>query len=131
MEISFFVFLYTSHIKTRKLYSHLVAPAADCRVINPEIRDIEPYDPFLTYPYIQEVAGLWAKGLDRSDPMVTPLLADFTPLKERGVVVDGIYGTWDLLAPDDRLLAEKLRDDGLEGSWMAYEGQIHCFPLTW
>ena len=111
--------------------AHKDDQAADCRIINPEIKPLAEYDPFLTYEYIQEVAGLWAKGLDRGDPMVSPLLADFAPFKKNNVILDGNYGTWDLLAPDDKLLMEKAKKEGLEGSWLIGEEQMHVYPLTW
>lgn len=107
-----------------------IAPVADCRVNNPEIQTVAPNDPWLTHDYIEDVSKLWCKDVDRSDPMVNPLLADHSPLKKRKVIVDGVFGTWDILSADDKLLAEKLRDDGLEGSWLVYEGHIHVFPLT-
>lgn len=109
----------------------VIAPAADCRVSNPEIKPLTAYDPFLTYDYIQEVAGLWSKGLDRGDPMVSPLLADFTPFKKNNVILDGTFGTWDILAPDDKLLMEKAKSEGLEGAWLIGSEQMHVYPVTW
>lgn len=109
----------------------VIAPGADCRITNPDIPPLDAYDPFLSYAYLQEVTALWAKDLDRGDPMVTPLLADFTPLKKNNVILDGIFGTWDVLAPDNKLLMEKARDAGLEGSYIVAEEQIHVYPLTW
>lgn len=94
----------------------VIAPGADARIDNPDIIKIEPFDPFLSHAYIQEVTDLWAKGVDKSDPMVTPLKADFGPFKKNKVILDGIYGTWDVLAPDDKLLMEKARNEGLTGS---------------
>lgn len=109
----------------------VIAPGADCRVTNPEIQAIDPYDPFLSYDYLLEVTELWAKGLDKADPMVTPLLADFTPFKKHNVILDGNYGTWDVLAPDDKLLMEKAKAAGLSGSWLVHEEQMHVYPLIW
>lgn len=109
----------------------VIAPGVDCRIINPEIPALDAYDPFLSHAYIKEVTELWAKGVDKADPMVTPLLADFTPFKKHNVILDGNYGTWDVLAPDDRLLMEKARDEGLEGSWLIGTEQMHVYPLTW
>ena len=107
----------------------LVSPAVDLRNTNPEILQAEKSDPLMSKKYIESTAQAWA-GEDRANPRYSPLLRDLGVLRERGIKVDGVVGLADVLAPDARKLAEQCEREGVKGSWLMWERQMHCFPLA-
>lgn len=109
----------------------VISPCADARNDNPEMKKVDKKDPLLDVAYTGDVAAKWTLGMSRADPMVSPVLADLAVFKARNVRLDGIVGTWDVLAPDTLILLDKARKEGLQGSWAIFEEQMHCFPLTW
>jgi len=109
----------------------LISPCADARNSNPQMKLIDKHESILSVSFTGQVAEKWAVGLDRADPLVTPLLGPLELLKERGIRVDGITGTYDVLSPDTLLLIEKLQKVDVTGSWLVWERQMHCFPLAW
>lgn len=110
----------------------LISPCADAKNDNPAMRDTDKNDPLLSVKYTGEVAEAWAKGLpDRGDPLVSPTYGDLGALRRRGVRLDGIVGTWDVLCPDTLVLLDKAAKAGIAGEWLVAEEQMHCFPLIW
>lgn len=95
------------------------------------MKSVDKYEPVLSVAFTGEVAEKWATGLDRADPLVTPILGPLRLLKERGIRVDGITGTYDVLSPDTLVLIEKLQEMDVDGTWLVWEKQMHCFPLAW
>lgn len=108
----------------------VISPAVDMRVTNPEIMQANKHDPVLSRDYIDQVAHTWAGELARDDPAISPLLADLAPLERSGVKVHGVVGTYDVLAPDAILFRRRLEQVGVEGEWLEWEKQMHCFPLA-
>ncbi|KPI44991.1 uncharacterized protein AB675_2341 [Cyphellophora attinorum] len=100
-----------------------MAPAVDLTNQNPQINEIDNYD----HGRREEIHWLSDKA---DDPSVSPLFDDFEPVKRADIRVNGLVGTYDLLAPDDQLFIEKLKEHQVEGEWMVWEGQMHCFPLA-
>lgn len=109
----------------------VMSPCADCRNDNPEMKNVDRRDPLLDSQYTGEVAAAWTDGVSRSNPMVSPVLANLSLLRYRNVRLDGIVGTWDVLAPDALILMERAQAADILGSWLVWEGQMHCWPLTW
>ena len=109
----------------------LISPCADARNSNPQMQTVDKHEPVLSVSFTGQVAEKWAIGLDRADPLVTPLLGPLASLQQRNVWVDGITGTYDVLLPDTLLLIEKMQKVGITGSWLVWERQMHCFPLAW
>jgi acetyl esterase/lipase len=109
----------------------LISPCADATNSNPQIQITNRLDPILTEKYTGDVAKTWAKGLDLSDPLVSPVLDDLSPLLRRNIPLHGIVGTYDVLSPDAIRLLEKAQSSGLSGRWLVWEKQMHCFPLAW
>lgn len=109
----------------------LISPCVDARNTNPQMRTVDKHEPVLSVSFTGQVAEKWSIGLDRADPLVTPLLGPLQLLKQRSIRVDGITGTYDVLSPDTLLLIEKMREHGIDASWLLWERQMHCFPLAW
>ncbi|WRT68190.1 uncharacterized protein IL334_005165 [Kwoniella shivajii] len=109
----------------------LISPVVDCSNSNPEMTKVSKVDPVLTTQYTGYVARKWRGDLAPSDPLVSPVHADLAILKQNGVQVNGIVGTWDVLAPDTLEFIDRCKAVKVDGSWCIAEGQMHCFPLTW
>jgi acetyl esterase/lipase len=108
-----------------------MAPAVDLTNQNPQINEIDKFEPLLTIATTTDVAKKYTGSTTkRDDPSVSPLFDDFEPVRRADIRVNGLVGTYDLLAPDDQLFIEKLKEHQVEGEWMVWEGQMHCFPLA-
>lgn len=124
-----------------------ICPSTDLRHLDPKIAETAHDDPMFTVEFIQSTAKAWADGQDEapsltpagpeghkawsmSDPRVTPALADVSLLMRYNVKVHGITGTRDVLAPEAMAFRDRCAEMGVEGQWLEWEGQMHCFPLT-
>lgn len=133
-----------------------ICPSTNLRHELPEIKEAEKRDPILTHAYImftanawsgpdpeasrppddvdvaptsqQEPLAKWDWGYD--DPRVSPIRADLSPLVRRGVKIHGVTASYDVLEPDAVAFRDKCDREGVEGEWLAWEGQMHCFPLA-
>ena len=106
-----------------------MCPATDMRNENPDIDVVEAHDPILSRKVITEVADGWRAELPASDPRVSPVLADLSVFKRAGIKVDGVTAGYDTLTPDAIKFREKLAECGVDGDWLQWEKQMHCFPL--
>lgn len=107
-----------------------MSPVVDLRNSNPEILEVDKVDPLLTKTMSDDVARKWAGSLSMEKPELSPLFEDFDVLRNAGVKVHGLVATYDILSPDDRLFYQKLAQHGIQGEWLEWKGQMHCFPLA-
>jgi epsilon-lactone hydrolase len=103
----------------------LISPWLDALLGNPEIKQIQPYDPMLAVEPLRWTGALWAGELAPSHPAVSPLNGGVTGLPPIEVYV----GTRDILLPDARRLGELARLAGTEVELREAVGQIHVYPL--
>ena len=108
-----------------------ISPSCDLTRSNLEIQKIKEFDPILREPFIRETARKWHGEWDAADPRVSPNIADVAPLARRGVKVHGVTGGYDMLTPDALLFRAKCQQAGVEGEWLHWDKQMHCFPLAW
>ncbi|KAF9534223.1 alpha/beta hydrolase fold-domain-containing protein [Crepidotus variabilis] len=108
-----------------------ICPSIDLTRDNPQIQVVDSDEPILTMASIQQSAKAWAGEWNRKDPRLSPIFADLTMLKEKGVKVHGVTAGYDLLGPDGLLFRQKCQDVGVEGEWLEWDKQMHVFPLTW
>jgi acetyl esterase/lipase len=108
-----------------------ISPSCDLRRSNPDIQKIKEFDPILREPFIRETARTWHAEWDPADPRVSPNMADVTPVARRDVKVHGVTGGYDMLSPDALLFRDKCEKAGVEGEWLQWDKQMHCFPLAW
>ncbi|WRT67665.1 uncharacterized protein IL334_004637 [Kwoniella shivajii] len=109
----------------------LISPVMDCVNDNPEMEVVDKVDPVVTAETCREIADKWRADVPATDPIVSPVRADLSVLAEHGIKVNGIIGTWDVLAPDAMKFMRKCDTSGVSGDWYIAEGQMHCFPLAW
>ncbi|CAM1509544.1 Fc.00g032830.m01.CDS01 [Cosmosporella sp. VM-42] len=131
-----------------------MCPTTDLKHDLPGIKDVEKFDPILTVDFINSTARKWCpeptpdsqapdglpvdadakpnSQLDWSfdDPRISPIRADLAPLVRRGVKIHGITGSYDVLEPDAVVFRDKCKESGVEGEWLSWKGQMHCFPLA-
>ena len=103
----------------------LISPWVDLTMSNPEMQDCLAHDPMLGIYGLRRMGEVWANGLELSDPRVSPLYGDLSGLCH----VTLTTGTWEVLYPDTLLLAQKLKDAGVDGYLYVGERMIHCFPI--
>ena len=108
----------------------LISPVVDLSFKNPEIRQVQKRDPVLRLDIELATAKSWAASWDLQDPRVSPLYADISPLKRRNVKLHGILGGNDLLTPDAIKFQQLCDREGIEGEWLLWEKQMHCFPIA-
>ncbi|KAK7956381.1 esterase lipase protein [Apiospora aurea] len=119
----------------------VISPASDLRNSNSQMAALDPHDPLLGSEYTGAVAEAWTAsppgeldtGINADDPQVSPALNSgvaYRALALQKIHVYGVYGTHDVLAPDTDVLRENCEKHGVKGSWMIWEGQMHCFPLA-
>ncbi len=101
----------------------LFSPCVNVTATNPEVDAIEPLDVILARPGGQ-VAGRWWAGSDEPTiPQVSPLFGDPSGLPP----IDIYQGTADILAPDNRLMAQRIAAAGGTVRLRDYPGAIHVF----
>lgn len=132
-----------------------ITPTTDLSHNNSKIGEVDKVDPILTESAINDTAGKWAPGptnvdqqdtaespklkghpgerLDWSvkDPRVSPIHADLTPCIKNNVKIHGITASHDVLGPEAVEFREKCRKEGVDGEWLSWSNQMHCFPLAY
>ncbi|KAL8969061.1 MAG: hypothetical protein Q9183_002171 [Haloplaca sp. 2 TL-2023] len=109
----------------------LISPVVDLRNINADMKSVAKKDPIQSMSYVNDVAEKWAASWPREDPGLSPLLADLSALRENNVKVHGVTGGFDLMTPDATLFQQRCKDSGVDGEWLEWDKQMHCFPLGW
>ncbi|MGW4247627.1 alpha/beta hydrolase fold domain-containing protein [Nocardia sp. NPDC004722] len=104
----------------------LISPALDLSLSNPEILTVQPDDPWLGRDGGLVLGEHWRGPLPITDPMVSPLFADFTGLGPLTV----FSGTRDILMPDIRIMVEKAAAAGVEVDYHEVAELVHVYPLT-
>lgn len=108
----------------------LISPVVDLRFCNPAIPEMERKDPVLRRWVEVKTGKQWAGSWDLSNALLSPLFADLDVLANKEVKVHGVTGGYDILTPDTLLFREKCTEVGIEGKWLHWEKQMHCFPLA-
>jgi acetyl esterase/lipase len=107
-----------------------ICPSTDLTRNNPDIQKIAHRDPLLTPQIIKGTAKAWHADWDPADRRVSPINADISLLAKQGIKVHGITGGCDILSPDGIVFRERCAEVGVEGEWVHWEKQMHCFILT-
>ena len=103
----------------------LISPALDLSWSNPEIPEVQPNDPWLGVPGGKYFSELWRGDLPVTDQRVSPVIGDLRGLGRLLVYA----GTYDILAPDARLLIQRARDARVEFDFYEAAGQVHVYPF--
>ncbi|KAF4978067.1 hypothetical protein FZEAL_5493 [Fusarium zealandicum] len=130
-----------------------ISPSTDLRHEHEDIKSSDKFDPILTHDAINSTAETWCPDGSLEDhpppemkteedkrdgvfdwtfgdPRVSPIQGDLSVLVQNNVKVHGITGSYDVLEPEAVAFREKCKKEGIQGEWLAWEGQMHCFPLA-
>jgi acetyl esterase/lipase len=99
----------------------LLSPWVDLATDHPDVLALEPFDPMLGVPGLQEAGRLWADGEDLRHPLLSPLYADLRRLGRLSVFT----GTRDLLNPDARRLRERAAEQGVGLEFFEFPEMVH------
>jgi acetyl esterase/lipase len=118
-----------------KQLSHPVAimnicPSTDLTRTNPDIDKVAPRDPLLTPKIIRATAKAWQGDWEPNDRRISPINGDISLLAKKGIKVHGITAGCDVLSPDGIIFRTKCAEAGVDGEWVHWEKQMHCFVLT-
>lgn len=103
----------------------LISPWLDAVLDDPLVDEIQPHDPMLSREALRWTGGLWAGGLELSDPAVSPLHGSMTGLPPAQVFA----GTRDILLADARRFRERAVAAGVPVELREAPGQVHVYPL--
>jgi acetyl esterase/lipase len=103
----------------------LISPGLDMSLANPEVYEVERIDPWLGIPGGMEAVRLYAAGIAPTDWRISPLYGDLAALPPTLLFT----GTRDLLYPDSKLFAERLRAAGVDVELVSEPGMFHVWPL--
>jgi acetyl esterase/lipase len=108
----------------------VISPSTDLTRNNPDIEKLRAYDSLLTPEIIKQTAKAWTGDWDPADRKVSPINADVSLLAENGIKVHGVTAGNDVLAPDGVIFRNRLSEYDVQGEWLHWEKQMHCFVLT-
>jgi monoterpene epsilon-lactone hydrolase len=103
----------------------LVSPWVDLAGDTPGTEEQRAHDPWLRLTKLRLYGGWWAGDDDVHRPEVSPLHGDMRRLPPTVVQC----GTRDLLLPQVRALAGRLRTAGVETTYREEPGLLHAYPV--
>lgn len=103
----------------------LLSPWLDISMKNPEIYKIMNHDLMLGDKGAIRAANYYARGVDKTHYIVSPLYGDFTNITK--VIL--FIGSADMLSPDCEKLHQKFVDNNLPMDYYLYPKMMHVFPL--
>jgi epsilon-lactone hydrolase len=103
----------------------LFAPWLDVTMRNPEIQDVDEFDPFLNIEGLVNAGKAYAGDRPPEHPSVSPVYGSL-----KGLAPISLYiGTRDLLVADCRVLKRRAEAAGLELEYREIEGLVHSGVL--
>lgn len=103
----------------------LVSPWVDITLGNPRVDEFEAQDPLLASYGLRKVGVLWARNVEGTNPLVSPINGEVRNL--RNVMV--FAGTRELFYPDAKLLYDRIAATGIHAEFHEGRGLNHNFPL--
>lgn len=103
----------------------LISPWLDLSLTNPEIDEIDKYDPFLAKRGAIEAGKMYAGEADPKSYLLSPMYGDLNGLGEITVFM----GTYDILVADARKFVEIAKTQGKDIHYFEYPKMIHVFPI--
>ncbi len=103
----------------------LISPGVDMTLNNPQVSEVAKTDPWLDIPGGREAIRLYSAGIDVADWRISPLYGNLAALPPSLIFT----GTRDILYPDTRIFAERLRELGTEAELVVGDGMFHVWPL--
>ena len=108
----------------------LVSPTVDLSHENPGLEQASKLDPLESLKMVRETADVWAQGMDKHDPRLSPGLGVVKVLADWKVRVYGIIAGDDVLSVEAKVFIKQCEADGVQGRFLCWEHQMHNFPVT-
>ncbi|MEO8611067.1 MAG: alpha/beta hydrolase [Chloroflexota bacterium] len=103
----------------------LISAMLDCTFVSAARADAQKRDPFLRLPDVAMMAKDYYGDHDPSDPLISPVFADF-----HGLPPLLVHASQDeILCPEAVRYAEYAKSAGVDVTLKIWEGMIHAFPL--
>lgn len=102
-----------------------ISPVFDSRLENPAIPAIDPQDPMLSQAGLLSAKRLYAGDISLADPRISPLLGSFEGFPTTLLFLGGR----DILYPDGKLAAEKMRAANVSLTLHEDPEMMHIWPL--
>lgn len=102
----------------------LLSPWVDLSLSLPSMRAVASNDRTTSPDYLAELAALYAPGVDRHHPGISPLYADLHGLPPMHIEV----GSEERLVDDSRELDQRARAAGVNVHLQIVDGAVHTFP---
>lgn len=103
----------------------LITPVFDLSVSNKAISEIDKVDPLLGQKGVRSANEMFAGDLDLKDPRISPLYGSFDHFPQTLLFIGGR----DILAPDARIAAEKMRKAKVKLQVVDEERMMHIWPI--
>jgi acetyl esterase/lipase len=101
----------------------LISPWLDLTMSAEGLPAVDELDPILAAPGLRKAGMMWAGDTPVTEPLLSPLNAQFTGLAPITVFV----GTHDLMVLDTRRLRERMAAQGVSLRYFEYAGMFHVF----
>jgi acetyl esterase/lipase len=103
----------------------LLSPWLDLTLKNPQIRRIDPFDPFLGVPGLRKAGLAYAGGSDLEDFMLSPINGPLEHLAEISIFV----GSRDIFVADARRLKSLAIEKNISINYREYKDMVHVWML--
>lgn len=115
----------------RPVSAMTISASTDLTRNNPDIEKLRKFDPLLSPEIIKATAKAWySDDVNPADRIVSPINANFSLLAKSGIKIHGVTAGYDVLSPDGIVFRNRLSEYGVQGEWLHWEKQMHCFVLT-
>jgi acetyl esterase/lipase len=101
----------------------LLSPWLDITLTNPDIKDIDPNDPFLGKESLQQAGKLYAGSTDPNYYLLSPINGPLDGLGKVSVFA----GTNEILVADTRKLISLAKSKGVRLTYYEYENMVHAW----
>jgi len=102
-----------------------ISPLVDLSLTHPEIAEIDTKDPILSYNGVLSSNQMFAGELELTDSSVSPLYGELEGFPPVMLFV----AERDILAPDARILAQRLQDAGVDVEVFEGKDLFHIWPM--
>lgn len=103
----------------------LLSPWLDITLKNPEIKEVDRQDPFLSVPGLRKAGLAYSGDSDPENYMLSPVNGPFEGLSPLSIFM----GSREILAPDARKLVKLASDEGVTVEYREYKDMVHVWML--
>ncbi len=103
----------------------LLSPWLDVTMANPEARPYARLDALLSVPALKWWGKAWAGKTHPCDPKISPIFGSFQGFSRALIFT----GTREVFYPDEKRLAQRLTEAGVENELVVAPGMNHDYPI--